>query len=393
MAYGPGRYDPEYEEKGNDYPYDLVRFTEQRNFETFLGLIQEGKVTPKKILTHEFDFDNAMDAYDLLEGKVKEKYLGITLNYKKELNLADHKSVKINDKAISSSKVNVGLIGAGNFTKSVILPNLKKVEGYELVGLCTATGVSAQGNGEKNGFKYITTDSNEIFSNDEINTVFVTTRHDDHANKVIQAIEAGKHCFVEKPLCIYEEELEEIKSKYDGKTIIQVGFNRRFAPLIENMKKTLGNNPMSINYRVNAGIIPKDVWIQDREIGGGRIIGEVCHFIDTCSFLIGSDVESVFATSINKADKSIADEDNVSIILNYKNGSTATITYFAYGDNAMPKESIEAFANGVSINLNDFRELITYNGKTKKEKSSNQDKGFVNEFKEFEKAIKSSNFF
>lgn len=391
MAYGPGRYDPEYEEKGNDYPFDLVRFTEQRNFETFLGLIQEGKVTPKKILTHEFDFDDAMDAYDLLEGKVKEKYLGITLNYKKELNLADHKNVKINDKAISSSKVNVGLIGAGNFTKSVILPNLKKVEGYELVGLCTATGVSAQGNGEKNGFKYITTDSDEIFSNDEINTVFVTTRHDNHAEKVMQAIGSQKHCFVEKPLCIYEEELEEIKSKYDGKTIVQVGFNRRFAPLIENMKKTLGNNPMSINYRVNAGIIPKDVWIQDREIGGGRIIGEVCHFIDTCSFLIGSDVESVFATSINKADKSIPDEDNVSIILNYKNGSTACITYFAYGDNAMPKESIEAFANGVSINLNDFRELITYNGKTKKEKSSNQDKGFVNEFKEFEKAVKSGN--
>lgn len=391
MAYGPGRYDPEYEEKGNDYPYDLVRFTEQRNFETFLGLIEEGKVTPKKILTHEFDFDNAMDAYDLLEGKVKEKYLGITLNYKKDLDLADHKSVKISDKAISSSKVNVGLIGAGNFTKSVILPNLKKVEGYELVGLCTATGVSASGNGEKNGFKYITTDSDEIFSNDEINTVFVTTRHDDHANKVIQAIEAQKHCFVEKPLCIYEEELEEIKAKYDGKTIVQVGFNRRFAPLIANMKKTLGVTPMSINYRVNAGIIPKDVWIQDREIGGGRIIGEVCHFIDTCSFLIGSDVQSVFATSIKKADKSIPDEDNVSIVLNYKNGSTATITYFAYGDNSMPKESIEAFANGVSLSLNDFRELITYSGKTTKEKSSNQDKGFVNEFKAFKDAVKSGN--
>ncbi|QKJ22284.1 bi-domain-containing oxidoreductase [Poseidonibacter lekithochrous] len=389
MAYGPGRYDPEYEEKGNDYPYDLVRFTEQRNFETFLGLIQEGKVTPKKILTHEFDFDDAMDAYDLLEGKVKEKYLGITLNYKKELNLDEHKNVKISDKAISSKNVNVGLIGAGNFTKSVILPNLKKVDGYELVGLCTATGVSAQGNGEKNGFKYITTDSNEIFSNDEINTVFVTTRHNDHANKVIHSIESQKHCFVEKPLCIYEEELEEIKSKYDGKTIVQVGFNRRFAPLIENMKKILGNNPMSINYRVNAGFIPKDVWIQDKEIGGGRIIGEVCHFIDTCSYLTGSNVESVFATSIKKSDKSIPDEDNVSIVLNYKNGSTATITYFAYGDNSMPKESIEAFANGTSLSLNDFRELITYNGKTSKERSSNQDKGFVNEFKAFEKAVKS----
>jgi predicted dehydrogenase len=391
MAYGPGRYDPEYEEKGNDYPYDLVRWTEQRNFEAFLGLIDEGKITPKEIITHQFDFDNAMDAYDLLEGKVKEKYLGIVLNYKSDIKLEDHKSVKINDKAISNNKVNVGLIGAGNFTKSVILPNLKKVDGYDLVGLCTATGVSAQGNGEKNGFKYITTDSNEIFSNDEINSVFVTTRHDDHANKVIQAIESKKHCFVEKPLCIKESQLEEIKEKYTGENIIQVGFNRRFAPLIQNMKKSLGQTPMSLNYRVNAGIIPKDVWIQDTNIGGGRIVGEVCHFIDTCSFLIGSDVESVFATSIKKADKSIPDEDNVSILLNYKNGSTATITYFAYGDNSMPKESIEAFANGISIHLNDFRELITYKGKTTKEKSSNQDKGFVNEFKAFEASVKSGN--
>ena len=389
MAYGPGRYDPEYEEKGNDYPYDLVRWTEQRNFEAFLGLIQEGKITPKDILTHQFDFDDAMKAYDLLEGKVNEKYLGIVLNYKNEINLEEHKNVKISEKIVASSKINVGLIGAGNFTKSVILPNLKKVDGYDLVGLCTATGVSAQGNGEKNGFKYITTDSDEIFSNDEINTVFVTTRHNDHANKVLSAIKANKHCFVEKPLCIKEDELEEIKNEYAGKSIIQVGFNRRFAPLVEKMKKSLGSNHMSVNYRVNAGVIPKDVWIQDSQIGGGRIIGEVCHFVDTCSFLIGSEVESVFATSIKKADKSVPDEDNVSIILNYKNGSTATITYFAYGDNSMPKESIEVFSNGIALSLNDFRELITFQGKSKKEKSANQDKGFINEFKAFKDAINS----
>lgn len=392
MAYGPGRYDPDYEEKGIDYPFDLVRFTEQRNFETFLGLIAEGKITPKKILTHEFDFNDAMKAYDLLEGKVKEKYLGITLNYKTDINLDEHKSVKISDKVVTASKVNVGLIGAGNFTKSVILPNLKKVDGYDLVGLCTATGVSAQGNGEKNGFKYITTDSDEIFKNDEINSVFITTRHNEHGSKVLKAIENKKHCFVEKPLCIKENELEELKNTYDGSTIIQVGFNRRFAPLIQTMKKTLGNTPMSVNYRVNAGIIPKDVWIQDSEIGGGRIIGEGCHFIDTCSYLIGSEVESVFATCVNKSDASIPDEDNVSIILNYKNGSTATITYFAYGDNSMPKEYIEVFANGTSLVLNDFREMIIYKGsKSSKTKSSNQDKGFVNEFKAFKDSVISGN--
>lgn len=387
MAYGPGRYDPEYEEKGNDYPYDLVRWTEQRNFEAFLGLIEEGKITPKELITHTYDFDDAMTAYDLLEGKIKEKYLGIVLNYKEEINLAEHKIVQRSDKAVTSDKINVGLIGAGNFTKSVILPNMQKVGGYELVGLCTATGVSAEGTGKKYDFKYITTDSDEVFKNSEINSVFVTTQHNDHANKVIKAMENGKHCFVEKPLCIYEEELEAISEAYDGKSILQVGFNRRFAPMIEKMKSKL-NGQVSINYRVNAGIIPKEVWIQDRTIGGGRIIGEVCHFIDTCSYLIGSDVVSVYATTVQKNDQSIPDEDNVTIILNYANGSTATIAYYAYGGSAMPKEYIEAFGNGVSMQMTDFRELVVYQGsKTDKSKSANQDKGFVNEFKAFKASV------
>lgn len=389
MAYGPGRYDPEYEEKGNDYPYDLVRWTEQRNFEAFLGLIEEGRITPKELITHTYDFDDAMTAYDLLEGKIQEKYLGIVLKYKEEISLDDHKIVQRSDKAVTSDKVNVGLIGAGNFTKSVILPNMAKVGGYELVGLCTATGVSAQGTGKKYDFKYITTDSEEVFKNSEINAVFVTTQHNDHAEKVIKAMENRKHCFVEKPLCIYEEELEAINDAYDGKSILQVGFNRRFSPMVEKMKSKL-NGQISINYRVNAGVIPKDVWIQDRTIGGGRIIGEVCHFIDTCSYLTGSEIVSVYASTVQKNDQSIPDEDNVNIILNYANGSTATIAYYAYGDTSMPKEQIEAFGNGVSMQLNDFRELSVYSGgKTDRSKSANQDKGFVGEFKAFKKSVKS----
>jgi predicted dehydrogenase/threonine dehydrogenase-like Zn-dependent dehydrogenase len=389
MAYGPGRYDPEYEEKGVDYPYDLVRFTEQRNFEAFLGLIQEGKITPKELITHSYDFDNAMTAYDLLEGRIQEKYLGIVLEYKRDIKLEDEKIVKRTEKKITNDKINIGLIGAGNFTKSVILPNIQKVDDFELVGLCTATGVSAQGTGKKYDFKYMTTDSAEIFKNSEVNSVFVTTQHDKHASAVIESIKAGKHCFVEKPLCIYEEELEAIKEAYTGETIVQVGFNRRFSPMIEKIKKNLSGQ-VSINYRINAGIIPKEVWIQDRNIGGGRIIGEVCHFIDTCSYLIGSDVVSVFATTLQKSDQSIPDEDNVNIILNYANGSTATISYYAYGDSSMPKEYIEVFGSGVSMQMNDFRELTIFKkGKPIKEKSSNQDKGFVNEFKAFKEAVKS----
>ncbi len=387
MAYGPGRYDPEYEEKGIDYPYDLVRWTEQRNFETFLGLIEEGKITPKALLTHTYDFDHALEAYDLLEGKIKEKYLGIVLKYKGDLDLSQHRMVKRVERKTLPNKIGIGLIGAGNFTKSVILPHLSKIDKYELVGLCTATGVSAQGIGKKYDFKYITTQSDEIFNNDEINAVVITTQHNTHASLVLKSIKAKKDCFVEKPLCIYESELDEIESAYAYETIVQVGFNRRFSPMIQEMKKHI-DGAIAINYRVNAGVIPKDVWIQDREIGGGRIIGEVCHFIDTCSYLIGAEVESVYASVVEKENGSIPDEDNVNIVLNYSNGSTATIAYYAYGDSAMPKESIELFANGVSMRMNDFRELVIYqNGKEQKHKSANQDKGFKAEFEAFQEAI------
>ncbi len=389
MAYGPGRYDPNYEEKGIDYPYDLVRWTEQRNFEAFLGLIEEGKVKPKELLTHSFEYDDAISAYDLLEGKIKEKYLGIILKYSGSLNLNEHKIVKRNSKVVQSDNVNIGLIGAGNFSKSVILPNIEKIEGYELVGVCTATGVSAEGTGKKYGFKYITTDSDEIFSNSEINSILITTQHNHHASLVLKSISSKKHCFVEKPLAIYEEELESISDSYDGASIIQVGFNRRFSPMLKNMKKHLSGQ-ISVNYRVNAGVIPKNVWIQDRETGGGRIIGEVCHFIDSCSFLIDSKVISVYASTIHKNDQSIPDEDNINIVLNYDNGSMATISYYAYGDNSMSKEYIEVFGNGVSMRMTDFRELIIYkNGKETKEKSYNQDKGFSNEFRAFKASIKS----
>jgi len=389
MSYGPGRYDPEYEEKGNDYPYDLVRFTEQRNFEVFLGLIEDGRITPKALITHSYNFDDAMLAYDLLEGRKQEKYLGVLLKYDGKINLDDHKIVQRTTKAIRSDKLNVGLIGAGNFTKSVILPNIKKIEGYNLVGLCSATGVSAQSTGKKYDFKYITTNSNEIFNNSEVNGVFITTQHNRHASGVISAIENNKHCFVEKPLCIYEDELEAIKEVYNGNTIVQVGFNRRFSPMVEKMKSSL-SGPIAINYRINAGVITKDVWIQDRAIGGGRIIGEVCHFVDTCSYLANSEVVSVFANIVQKDDKSFPDEDNVNITLNYFNGSTAIIGYYAYGDTTMPKEYIEAFGNNVSMSMADFRELVIYSGgKMKKKKSANQDKGFFNEFKAFKEAVKS----
>lgn len=403
MAYGPGRYDPQYEEKGIDYPYSYVRWTEQRNFEAFLGLVEEGKVTPKALITHQFDFDDALSAYDLLEGKTKERYLGIVLNYPgadgfvangtKEA----YKTISLKESQVPGLKthdIRFGLIGAGNFTKSVILPTLKKVGGYEPVILCTSTGVSGHGTGTKYGFAEITTDSETIFSSDKVNTVLITTRHDTHAEYVIKALKAGKHVFVEKPPCIDEAELQELESTYQSlitrhqAPILSVGYNRRFSPLIRKMKEKVGDRPMAITYRVNAGVIPGDIWIQDKEIGGGRIIGEVCHFVDTCSYLTGSDPVSVFANCVRKDDQSIPDEDNVSIILSYANGSTAAINYLAYGARLLPKEHVELFCGNIAMELIDFRQLNVFQGSKKERvKSSNQDKGFVAEFKAFKEAI------
>lgn len=390
MAYGPGRYDPKYEEQGIDYPFAHVRWTEQRNFEAFLDLVEEGRVTPSEMVTHEYDFENALTAYDLLEGKIKEDYLGILLNYSDAVELKSE-LVQISDSPLKSAILNAGLIGAGNFTKSVILPNLKKAGGTNLVGLCTATGVSAHSTGNKHEFKYITTHYEELLEEDEVNTVFITTRHKDHGEKVLKSLKAGKHVFVEKPLAIHEQELEEIKTFYselNEKPVLQVGYNRRFAPLVQEMKRVVSDLPMSINYRVNAGVIPRDVWVQDPEVGGGRVLGEVCHFIDTCTFLIGSLPKHVFASCVTKSDQSIPDEDNISITIKYQNGSTAIINYYAFGNSQLPKEQIELFAPDIAMKMDNFRDLeIFKGGKSTKLKNSNQDKGFKDEFKALKAAV------
>ncbi len=394
MAYGPGRYDAQYEEQGIDYPFAHVRWTEQRNFEAFLGLVEEGKVTPQKLITHKLGFEKALDAYDLLEGKVKEYYLGIVLKYS-ETSSDSRKPIAVNNQTVNSKEINMGLIGAGNFTKGVIIPNLKKVGGFNFTGVCTATGVSAHSTGKKHNFKFITTDANELIQHKDINTVLITTRHNDHGEKVMRALDKGKHVFVEKPLTINENELEEIKVKYESltqKPILQVGYNRRFSPLVKKMKTACGNLPLGIIYRINAGIIPLNSWIQDPAIGGGRILGELCHFVDTAMFLAGSKVSTVYATCIKKEDKSVPDEDNVMVNLTFENGSTASICYMCHGNGQMPKEYIEVFAPNIAMQMDNFRELTIFLGTSKnKSKNSNQDKGFQGEFEAFATAIKSGN--
>ncbi|MHB8108688.1 MAG: bi-domain-containing oxidoreductase [Syntrophorhabdaceae bacterium] len=401
MAYGPGRYDPVYEEKGIDYPYSYVRWTEQRNFEAFLGLVATGKVTPRALITHEFNFVDALKAYDLLSGKTKESYLGIVLEYPESASMTAGPRTILAPLPVAHSSsptvVTVGMIGAGNFAKAVILPIIKRFKDVELIGLCTATGVSAYSVGQKYQFHLVTTDASEIINNRDINTVVITTRHNTHAENVVKALSVGKHVFVEKPLCINESELEEIRSVYSSlftphstPPLLMVGFNRRFSPFARKMRETIGDAAASIMYRINAGVIPKDSWIQDPEVGAGRIVGEVCHFIDTCSYLLGSLPSTVSAVCVRKADRSIPDEDNVTITLTYLNGSTALINYTAYGNRQVPKEQIEVFSNDLFLRMDDFRELAIFKGNERREliRRRGQDKGFSAEFETFTSAIR-----
>jgi len=419
MAYGPGRYDPVYEEKGVDYPYSYVRWTEQRNFEAFLNLIAEGKVTPKALITHEFQFDDALKAYDLLSGKTKEPYLAIVLKYNseklsvrnKELHRSSEESevrsegflrnntiqFKIqNSKIKIANTIRIGLIGAGNFASSVLIPHLKNIGGLEFKGLCDVSSVTAHSSGKKHGFSFVTTNADEIINNPDIDAVFITTPHNMHAELVKKSLIAGKHVYTEKPLCISEDELNEISRIYSEVgnqkseiPVLTVGFNRRYSPHITKMRTIIGDNPVSIIYRVNAGVIPKSSWIQDKEIGGGRIIGEMCHFIDVCSYLTGSLPVNVYAQCVRKDDQSIPDEDNVSATLLFANGSTAVINYTAYGNRQISKEYIELFGADLGMQMNDFRELIIFRGNKKERlKNANQDKGFKAELAEFLKGIK-----
>ncbi len=386
MSYGPGRYDPIYEEKGIDYPYSLVRWTEGRNMLTFLELCAEGKVTPAKLVTHRFEFDDALKAYDLFEGKAGEPYLGILLKYKLDKVLAGYvfmpnAGVKI------SARVKVGLVGAGNFAKSVLLPKLAAMEGVRIEAIATATGASSRGTAAKYHIGKVFGDSDALLDDAEVNTVFITTRHNHHAPAILKALAKSKHVFVEKPLCINEEEFEAIRMGYEAalpRPVLMVGFNRRFSSHAVKLREWVeasGERPV-IRYRVNAGSIPKIHWIQDPEIGGGRIVGEVCHFVDLCSFIADSGVMEVFATVLETPGE--YHQDNVCITLRHANGARSTIDYLANGDSACSKEFIEVFTGKGLATSEDFC-VTTFSrgGKKTRFKSKGMDKGFQAELTAF----------
>ncbi len=382
-SYGPGRYDPGYEEKGIDYPAGYVRWSENRNMQAFQDLLYYGKIDVRYLTTHSFRLEQATDAYDMMMEKT-EPFIGILIEYdlQNPFNpLSEPVYLGKMTPRQKELKAGVGFIGAGSYAQSHLLPNIPKDKQVALVGVMTTTGAGSRSVMDRFGFDFCSSIADDIIGNNKINTIFVASRHDSHATYLMQALQAGKHVFVEKPLCLTELELQMIVELFEAlpaqmnerMPLLMVGYNRRFAPFSELIRKELGTGPMAMLYRVNAGSIPADSWIQDPATGGGRIIGEVCHFVDYLTFLNGSLPASVYATAMTAPNNLL---DTVTITITYQNGSIGTICYFANGDKGCPKERLEIFANNCSVVLDDFKSVAIYaRGKKKEQKLTSQDKG------------------
>ena len=364
------RYDLNYEEKGIDYPYPYVRWTEKRNMEAFQNLISSGKINIDYLTTHEFEFDNAKAAFDLVVSKT-EPFRGIALKY--NIEKAANKDKIFTGKIEQLRKINISFIGAGSYAQGNLLPNIPVNSDVMRIGVLTNTGTTSKRISEKFKFQFCATKEEDILHK-STNTVFIATRHDSHGSYVLKSLNANKNVFVEKPLCLLESELEKIiETQSKMNKAIMVGFNRRFSPLTQKLKKTIGNKPMTMLYRINAGSIPCDNWIQDLEIGGGRVLGEVCHFIDYLTYLNGSLPIKVSASALPDANQL---NDTLNILIQFENGSSGIVGYYANGSKSMTKEYIEVFSAGLSVTLNDFKELKIYSkGKTRKTKIFNQNKG------------------
>jgi polar amino acid transport system substrate-binding protein len=358
MSYGPGRYDPDYEEKGHDYPLPYVRWTEKRNIESFLDLVGDGRVNVERLTTHRFRIEEAEPAYQLIAGNSTESYLGVLLNYDPTAEVVTRVSLSATAKPRSAEKsIVLGVIGAGGYVPAMLLPHFK-TEGVDFRAIATASGVSAHDVGKRFGFAEAVSSAEEVLDDKDVNIVVVGTRHDLHGELARKALERNKNVFVEKPLALNDDQLDavlEAAEKSSGR--LMVGFNRRFSPLAQQAKAHFANRdtPLSILYRVNAGHIPKDHWTQDPLEGGGRIVGEVCHFVDLMQFLTGAAPVSVFAESVSAKSPKVVDADSVFITLRFADGSNGSIAYLSEGDKSLPKERVEIFGAGKCFVLDDFR--------------------------------------
>jgi predicted dehydrogenase/threonine dehydrogenase-like Zn-dependent dehydrogenase len=390
MSYGPGRYDVNYEERGNDYPYAYVRWTEKRNMAAFLELVQKKYIDIEPLITHRFPFEKSLDAYKLIS-EDKERALGVVLKYS-----ANEEPRRINLKpkiasSIEPSKlIRIGMIGAGNFARNILLPRLAKIENVDFGGIASGKGINAKKVADQFNFQYCCNSPEEIINDPSINSIFIATRHDLHGALIEKAILAGKHVFAEKPLCISGHELVSIKeltenlSKKSTLPVMMVGFNRRFAPFISKICDIVQRRktPIVASYHINAGMVSMDSWIQD-PAQGGRIIGEVCHFIDTLRFLIGYPVKKIYATCLDSGNENVADKDSIAVSLTYEDGSIATIMYYAIGNSRFPKEYLSIATDMNNFVIDDYRRLTIYTGNKVTKYRSKQNKGHYEELSRF----------
>ncbi len=393
-AGGPGGADADYEARGRDLPLPFVRWTEGRNLSSFLELIADNRLTVKPLITHRFPISGAMEAYRLIQGETPGGVppIGVILDYPMTAGIETIQSVRVRPKVMTrGDSIGVGLIGAGLFTRGVFLPYFQDAKGLQLRGVATASGVSGLHAAETAGFEYTTTDYQELLSDKQISAVLITTRHNLHASMVVDALRAGKHVFVEKPLCLNPGELEEVMEAWreaPGAPMVMVGFNRRYAPASLALRQSMGTGPCLIQCRVNAGAIPASSWVQEAEEGGGRAIGEVCHFIDLIHSLAGGLTTSVAAIAMG-ASGEMALDDSLTISLGLDNGSAASIVYAANGDKSFPRERVEIFRSGSVGVIDNFRSYsITRAGRTKQSKSLSLDRGHRGELDAFFKGIR-----
>lgn len=379
MSYGPGRYDPEYEERGHDYPLPYVRWTEKRNIESFLELIAEQRINVERLTTHRFPITEADRAYQLISGELQEPNLGVILNYDPEAEVVRKVSLGTAPAVRKSEKsIVLGVIGAGGYVPAMLLPHLKS-EGVEFRSIATASGISAHDVGKRFGFAYAVSSAEEVLDDRDVNLVVIGTRHDLHAELARKALELNKHVFVEKPLALNDEQLESVMTAAVSSTgRLMVGFNRRFSPLAQRAKDLFKDReaPLSILYRVNAGRIAKDHWTQNAEEGGGRIVGEVCHFIDLMQYLTSSPPVFLFAECVSARSSKIVDADSVFITLRFADGSNGSVAYLSEGDKGLAKERVEIFGEGRVFVLDDFRRATLYkDGREEQIVLKAQDKG------------------
>lgn len=391
-SYGPGRYDPEYEEKGTDYPIGYVRWTEKRNMDAFVRLVSEGKVNTDLLTTHRFAVSRATEAYDMIMKRGSERYCGVVLEYPNQERQADNASSAAPALKVANGVLGISFIGAGNFARGVLLPIVKRAAKVKLVSVATATGISATNAATQFGFAHPTTDYKQILAEEASQVVFVATRHDSHAQLSAEALRRGKAVFVEKPLATNEEGLGEVvKAARETNGLLMVGYNRRFAPIAREIKERFKtrSGPMTIIYRVNAGQLPADHWSHDTIEGGGRIVGEACHFVDFIEYLTDGLPVRVSAEGLsNKLIGGYVD-DSVAVSMSMTDGSIASLIYTASGDKAVAKEQVEIFCDRSVATIDDFKDgIFVRDGKKSKLGGGSQDKGHAAEISAFLEAAR-----